>query len=294
MDKIFKSLSTRELAWAIWILVALAVCMFSNNMRRSFAEIIKALLAWKISVSLLAFFLHTSLYVLILFKLRLWDVSLLKDTIIWGISFGFVSLVNINKVNDSTYFKKVFLDTIKWTIAIEFVINFFTFSLIKELIFVPVIVFSATMQAFASLKPEHKQVETLFKYFLTALGAFIFVFSLFKTIEQHSQILSFDNFKSFLLPVYLSITSLPFMYFYNLLVKYEELWTRLNFSIRDKQDRQRVKRQILLVANFNIDTLVMISKNIAKPVNVYNDFSYEMIKAISKGQYNGFDEHPDN
>jgi hypothetical protein len=261
-------------------------------MRQSFAGIVKALIAWKISVSLLAFFLHTSLYVFILSKLRLWDISLLKDTVIWAISFGFVSLMNINKVNNSAYFRKVFFDTIKWTIAIEFVINFFTFSLTKELIVVPIILFSAAMQAFASLKPEHKQVENLFKYSLMAFGTFIFFFSLYKTIELHSQVFTLDNLKSFLLPLFLSITFLPFMYLYNLLVKYEELWTRLNFSIRNKQDRQRVKRQILFIANFNIDKLVMISKNIAKPVHVYNDFSYEMIKTISRGQYKGFDEQP--
>jgi hypothetical protein len=107
---------------------------------------------------------------------------------------------------------------------------------------------------------------------------------------KHSQLFTVDNLKSFLLPVFLLITFLPFMYLYNLLVKYEELWTRLDFSIRNKQDRQRVKRQILLVANLNIDKLVSISKNIAKPINVYNDFSYEMIKTISKGKYIGFDE----
>jgi hypothetical protein len=198
--------------------------------------------------------------------------------------------MNVNKVNDSTYFKTVLLDTVKWTIALEFIINFFTFSLTKELIFVPILVFSAMLQAVASFKPEHKQVENLFKYILTTFGIVIFIFSLYKTIEHHSKLFTFDNLKCFLLPVFLSITFLPFMYLYNLLVKYEELWIRLQFIIRNKHDRQRVKRQILWIANFNINKLVRISKNIAKPVNVYNDFSNEMVKTISKGKYIGSDE----
>ena len=116
MNKIFDSLSTRELAWTLWILIALIACMFSKNIRQSFSGIIKALFAWKISVSLLAFFLHTFFYVFIIYKFGLWDISLLKDTLIWTLGFGFISLLNINKVNDSAYFKKVFFDTIKWTI----------------------------------------------------------------------------------------------------------------------------------------------------------------------------------
>lgn len=130
------------------------------------------------------------------YKVGLWNVAFLKDTIIWTLSFGFVSLVNINKVNDTKYFKNVFFDAIKWTIAIEFVVNFFTFSLTKEIILVPTIVFSAMMQAFASFDPKHKQVETLMKNFLMYFSIFVFLFSLYKTIEKHSELFTVDNLKS--------------------------------------------------------------------------------------------------
>lgn len=236
------------------------------------------------------FYTYRTLCFLYFYKVGLWNVAFLKDTIIWTLSFGFVSLVNINKVNDTKYFKNVFFDAIKWTIAIEFVVNFFTFSLTKEIILVPTIVFSAMMQAFASFDPKHKQVETLMKNFLMYFSIFVFLFLLYKTIEKHSELFTVDNLKSFILPVFLTITFLPFMYFYNLLIKYEELWVRLKFSIRNKKIRQRVKRQILLAANFNIDKLVSISKNIAKPINVYNDLSNNMVKQISKGSYIGLYE----
>ena len=219
----------------------------------------------------------------------MWDITMLKDTVIWTLGFGFVALVNTNKINDSKYFKNVFFDAIKWTIAIEFIVNFFTFSLTKELILVPIIVLAAMMQAVASFDPKHKQVENLMKNFLLLFSAFVFLFSLYKTIQQHNALFSFDNLKSFLIPVYLTITFLPFMYFYNLLVKYEELWVRLKFIIRNKKDRKRIKCRILFIANLNIDKLASISKNIAKPVNVYHDLSNKMIRQISKGEYIGDD-----
>lgn len=290
MDKILNNLSTREIAWAIWILIPLIACMFGKDIRKSIFSVLKALFAWQISISLLAFFLHTSIYVFILFKLGLWNISLLKDTIIWTLSFGFISLININKVNSSEYFKNVLIDAVKWTIGIEFIANFFTFSLTKELILAPILVLSAMIQTVASLKQENKQVENLFKNILTAFGIFIFFFSLYKTIEEHSKVFTIDNLKSFMLPVILTITFLPFMYLYNLIVKYESLWLTLRFNIKNEKDRNKVKRQILLVANFNIDKVVNISNNIAKPINIYNDLSYEMIKKVSKGRYIGLDE----
>lgn len=291
MDKIFDSFSTRELAIAIWILIAIIACLFSKNIRQSMAGVLKALFAWKILVTLLAFFIHTAFYVFILFKIGLWDITLLKDTTIWTLGFGFVSLVNISKVNDTKYFKNVFFDAIKWTIAIEFIVNFFPFSLTKELILVPIIIFSAMMQAVASFDPKHKQLENLMKNFLMLLSIFIFLFSLYKTVEMHSKLFTIANLKSFILPFYLTITFLPFMYFYNLLVKYEDLWVRLKFIIRNKKDRRRVKRQILFVANFNVNKLVSISKNIVKPLNVHHDLSFNMVKQISKGEYKDFDEN---
>jgi hypothetical protein len=293
MEKVFDSLSTRELAIAIWIIIALIACFFNKNIRQSIFGIFKALLAWKILVSLFIFFAYTTFCVFILYKISLWDITMLKDTVIWTLGFGFVALVNTNKINDSRYFKNVFFDAIKWTIAIEFIVNFFTFNLTKELILVPIIVLAAMMQAVASFDPKHKQVENLMKNFLLLFSAFIFLFSLYKTIQQHSDLFTFDNFKSFLLPVYLTITFLPFMYFYNLLVKYEELWVRLKFIIRNKKDRKRIKHRILFIANINIDKLASISKNIAKPVNVYHDLSNKMIIQISKGEYIGNDSQLD-
>lgn len=290
MDKIIDSLSTRELAYATWSLIAFTVCMFNKKIRESFANMIKALFAWKISVTLLAFFIHSALYVYILFNLGLWDISLLKDTLIWALSFGFISLMNAIKVNESKYFKTVLFSTINWIIALEFILNFFTFNLPIELIFVPIIVFSVMIKTYTSNKTEYKPVENLFKYILIIFGIAIFVFSLYKTIYHLNQVFTLDNLKSFLLPVYLSLTFLPFMYIFTLFCRYEVLWVRLNFLINDKQKRLRIKKQILLVANLNIDKLVSISKNISKPINVNNDFSNEMIKSISIGKYRGSDE----
>lgn len=290
MKEIIDSISNRELAISIWIIIALVACLFSKNIRHAIARVLKALFAWKISVSLFALFLHTAFYIGILYKIGFWNFSLLKDSIIWYLSFGFVSLINITKINDKKYFRNVFLDTIKWTIAIEFIINFFAFSLTKEIILVPILFLSASLQAVASFDPKHKQIENLFKNLLMYFSIFVFIFSLYKTINEYNIVFTMDNLKSFLLPIILSITFLPFMYLYNLLVKYETLWVRLKFMVRNETERKRLKRQILIIANFDINKLVNISKNIAKPINVYNDFSTEMIKQISKGQYRGEDE----
>jgi len=285
MDNIFNSFSTRELAIAFWISIGLIACMFGKSIRQSIFRFIKSFFAWKISVLLLVFFTYTAFCVLIFYKLNFWNITLLKDTIIWTFGFGIVSLINISKANDTGYFKSMFFDAVKWTIAIVFIINFFTFSLATELIIIPIIVFSVMLQDVASSDSKYKKVENLIKNIFVCFSIFVFLFSLYRTIEKYSELFTIDNLKSLLLPVFLTITFLPFMYLFNLVSKYEDLWVRLRFVIRNDNDRKRVKWQIFLIANFNINKLMSISKNIAMPVNVYNDTSKEMIKQISKGQY---------
>jgi hypothetical protein len=290
MNKIIDSFSTRETALVIWIFIVFIASIFSKNFRGFIFDIFKLLLSWKISLSLIAFFVHTGFYIFILYRLGFWDNSLLKDTAFWIIGFGIVAIMNINKVNSNTYFKTIFLDAIKWTIAIEFIVNFFTFSLTKELIILPIIVFSATIQAVASFDKKHKQMEFLMKNLLLYFSLFVFLYSFYKTLTNHKDLFTFDNLKSFILPVILSITFLPFMYLFNLIAKYEDLWVILNCNVKNNIDRNRIKRHILWIAKFNIDKVVSISHNIAKPINIYNDLSYEMIKKVSKGKYVGYDE----
>jgi hypothetical protein len=224
MYKIINSFSTRETSLVIWLTLFILFCLFNKSLRKSIGNVLMILFSGKILLSLIAYLIHTSIYIFLLYKYKLWDISLLKDTIFWTLGFGFVAMMNVNKVNNNAYFKNLFFDAIKWTIAIEFIVNFFTFSLIKELIILPPVVFSAMMQAFASFEKNHKQVENLFKNLLMYFSFFIFFFSLYMTYEQYNELFTTDNFKSFILPVILSITFLPFMYLYNLLLKYESLW----------------------------------------------------------------------
>lgn len=132
------------------------------------------------------------------------------------------------------------------------------------------------------MNPEHKRVEVLIKNIFTFFSIFVFFYSLYKTIQEYREIFNTESLKSFLLPVILTLTFIPFIYLYTLIVKYEELWIKLNVLIRNKAQRKKIKRQIIFVANLDINKLTNISQNIAKPLNALNDYSIKTIKQISK------------
>lgn len=289
MNKILDSFSTREIALFIWILISLTLMLFSKSIRNSIFGFLKALFIKEFIFILFLFFIHTLFYVFVLHKVNLWHMSLLKDTAFWMFGFGCVTMFNVNDLNKNSDFKKLLIEVIKWTVIIEYFVNFFTFSLITEIIILPILVWFSMMQVYASYEEKYKQVENMMKFIIGGFSVFIFFFSLYKTITNSSDFFTIENLKTFLLPVILSITFLPFLYIFNLVVKYELLWIVLNCNIREKRNRQSTKRKIILIANLNIDKVVSIKQNIAKPINIYHDFSSDMIKKVSKGRYVGFD-----
>jgi hypothetical protein len=290
MDKFIDSFSNRESALVIWIFASIFLMMFSKSIRKSILDVLKAFFVKQIIITTLLFILYVYLIVISLSKLGLWDKSLLKDTFFWVIGFGFVLIANVNKANSIKYFKQVIKDAIKWTIIVEFIVSFYTFSLKTELIILPVIVFSAMIQTYASFDPKHTQVETLFKRFLELISVSIFCVVVYKTIKSTSLLLTYDNLKSFILPLILTFAFMPFIYILSVYAKYEILNVRLNMSIKDTKVRNKLKKYILSVATINIDKIVSISENIAKPTYIYHDYSLEMVEKISKGKYVGSDE----
>lgn len=290
MNRILDSFSTRDIALFIWILIAVILMLFSKNIRNSMFGFLKALFIKEFILILFLFIIHTLFYIFVLHKVNLWHMSLLKDTIFWMFGFGCVSMFNVNDLNKNSDFRKLLIEVLKWTVVIEYFVNFFTFSLTKEIIILPILVWFSMMQVFASYKEEHKPVEKMMKFIIGCFSIFIFFFSLYKTVTNSSDFFTIDNLKTFLLPVILSITFLPFLYGFNLFVKYEELWVRLNFYKLNKQTKRNLKIKIMLIANFDLDKVENVSRNIAKPINIYNDFSSDMVKKVVKGKYVGFDE----
>ncbi len=295
ISEILKSISNREKALLIWLTLLLIVILFNKGIRQSLWEEItllfaKEIFAKEILFPILALTLNTAFFVFLLYKLNLWDFSLLKDTIFWFVGLGFITLINVNKANDINYFKNFVLDTLKWTIIVEFIINFISFNLWIELIILPIMTMAGRIQVLAERNIKHQAVKKLMEYFIAYFSLFVFCCSLYLTIKQHENFLSIQTLKTFILPMVLSLTLLPFIYLFNLLVKYQSLWKVLKSNIRDKKLRAKVKKRILWIANFNINKVVSITENIAKPILLYNDFSSEMIRTVSEGQYIGNDK----
>lgn len=267
--------STREIALFIWIIVFVLLISLRQSVRKSIGGLFKALF----SKHLFRVFLILTTYILLTLYLLnligLWDKSLTKDTTFWFFTVAMVTFFKVNEAKDFRFFKEIIIDSIKWIVVIEFLINFYTFGLWTELILVPIIVFISIIQAYSQTDKKYEPVEKLFRTIISIIGLMLLVYIIYETVVEFQKTFTIQNLKSLLHPVIMTFLFLPFAYMLALYMTYEVLFIRVDFLARDKKVARRIKRQIILTANLNIERLNRISKNL----NIV-DFTSDDIKGF--------------
>lgn len=273
--------NNREIALLFWIaLIVMAVLL--SKLRKSLVPIFKILTGkmFLIIFSLIGAYLYG--IILLLKNLEVWQISNLKDVLFWLFSVGLILVFKINEAKSNAYFKGIFLSAIKWTIVLEFIVNLYSFSLLTEIIILPVLVFLAMKQAFAEMDEKHKMVSKFLQNVIAVAGLLIFSFSLYKTLINFDAVLTFQNLVVFLLPSTITVLFIPFVYFLALYSTYESYFIHLDFMTVKKDKVKEVKKLILRIANINLDKLLRIKKNFEKRVFYDDTVLKDYVQEISK------------
>jgi hypothetical protein len=264
MENIINFFNNREKALIIWILIVFVCMLVYKNSRTPFLSMLKALFASKVTIGLLVMLAYISLVVFAAYKVHFWDISLLKDTIMWVVGTAFIMFFNYDKANtESHYFKKVLLDNVKFVVFLEFITNLYVFSFIAEFLLVPVLFVIAAMLVVSNTKKEYKPVKNVLQFLLAAYGMFLIIFAIVQAVSDLKGFATLYNLKDFLLAPLLTVSFLPFVYFLALYATYEALFTRVDIFLSD-QNKELIrftKRQILRVCLFNLKKLNRFSKN---------------------------------
>lgn len=264
MTKLTDIFSTRELSLLIWLTFLIIALTFVKEIRKTMVGVISAFFVTKIVSVFAVLTIYLGLILFLLKSFSLWDVTLLKDTIFWFFSFAVVTFFSINKAKDIVFFKTFLVDSFKWTIFIEFLVNFYTFSLTTELILFPIILIVATTQAFSQTDKMNEQVTKLLTNILSIIGTTYFLYALYKTLFDYKNVFTLHNLNSLVLPILLTTLLLPFYYLLAVIMQYEELFIRADFMTNDKKKSKLLKREILLTAKLNLNKIKTIKTNLNK------------------------------
>lgn len=257
--------NNRELSTIIWIVILVFGIQFKKETRQATRGLIKAFLATSIVVVNLLAVLYSSLIIYLLYQIEFWNSFLLKDSIYWFIGSGFLILFNLNKANkEKHFFRKILRDNLKLILILEFLVNFHHFGLLVELIILPIITFLAMLQAVAEREERTIKVKSLIDWFFAIFGLIVLGISIRDVLVVFRDFANIPNLKSFLLPIILSITFIPFAYCIALYMNFQILFIRLSLFVRDENDLRYAKWRTLLKSRMSLKKLNLISFKINK------------------------------
>lgn len=248
---IFEIFNTRELAYLIWGTVVFCVFLFVKSLRRDFLPVLKSLVDRHFLRVYFFTILYISLCCFTISRIGLWDFSLIKDTIVWGIFAALPMMYNIMQAkNLKRYFGSTLKDLFQITIVLEFVLGLYTFSLWAELLIVPITLMLGTLIAFSGQDEKNHKVTKLFKWISAALGLFLIAEVIGHIIGHFTEYWRISYFKQFLLPLTLAVMFVPFLYLLVCFARFEETFAVLKIRIKSPKLLRYTKR-ILFFGFFN-------------------------------------------
>jgi len=255
--------NTREVAIAIWLAIVIAWGSTKPSVRGAASAVLKTFTQRLILVPLGFMAVYICFIVYGLYEMGLWDVGQLKNTILWSVSVAAVSLFNVNDIaEDPHYFRKAIKDNLKLIAVFEFVVAFYTFSLLAELLIVPLATILVAMQAIAESRKEFELVEKVLGNILALFGVGLVAHALFYIISDFSSFATRENLVDFVLPPVLSLLFTPFLFVIMLYVIYERIFIRLRFAIDDPELRAFAKQQAIINFRSQTELLNRWSRNL--------------------------------
>lgn len=248
--------NNRELATLIWLLVFLTLINFSRENRESIKKILNLIFSKQLLTIWLLVALHISLAAYLLHFIGLWEISELKDTIIWVLLVAPATIFTFYKEKDNKkYFKNSLLENFRFSLIVEFLSGLYVFSFIAEFVLLPTITFLSVLLIFAKREEKYKPVQTLLEVILFCVGLILIYHTISQIIIQVKTLATIDTLRSFILPPIFAIWFIPFLYCLSLYTAYEDAYIRVNAALSKTGILRFAKKRALLLFNINVEGL---------------------------------------
>lgn len=261
MVKIDEFITNREIATIIWV-IAYAMCLIYKNraLLNSLHNVISAVVKAKYALLLLVIF-PTIISIFILSLFITIDYDIYKTIVIWTLSTNLlVHSFSLNNVDDFktllSYYSKVIL-TIP---MIWYVIDFISYSLIAEMIIIPLIFLINGMYNCDYIKlPENIKVRKI----VTRLYILMYCFwgySFYLAISS-KDFCTKENLEQFISTPTATFVYMALTYPLILILKYQELFYCIN-TIMFNSIQSNYRNKIFSFCKFNINKLSFLKKQI--------------------------------
>lgn len=229
MNTAIASITTREIASAIWLAVFLVVVLIQKSTRESLGSVFQALLQPMLLIPLAIGAAYAAAEIYLLDRLGWWSVANLKTTIVWLFTFAFVTMFEAATARGrKAELGKITVEILSVAGLLTFITELYSFPLWAEVVALPFVTVIALMGMMATQKPDHAQVAKLMGC-LSALVGFSYIgFSLWKTYQLWSETATLANALELAIPILLSLGFIPFLYAWRAYVAYSDAFATVS------------------------------------------------------------------
>lgn len=251
MDNII-SLSNREMASLVWILVILGWLVSASSRRSSLVGVIKIafqpiLLKIDAAIILYSALIH---YCFVKFSIW-WPAPDIKLFLYWCV--GVAIVVSYRTVSGGA---KVIVshlkDFFKVVVFFEFFISLPLLSFIGELLFIPFLVVLGAVYAIVERNENMENVRKIVNIILYLITGILSSFLIYKVIKDPQLILSPNSFTNIIYPIVMSLFFIPFLISLNIYCIVEKNIIELSIHLED----QKLARNLVIssLLSFNLNT----------------------------------------
>lgn len=254
-NKNYSFFNTREWAIIVWATLFIVFFIITNKkVKNTLFDLLKIFLNHKILITTLFTFLFIVIVVNLLYLVGLWSPLQLKNTILWGIFTGFfVNMKVATNKTDVLFYKDWILNSFTLAAIVQFVVGIETFNFKVELfLIVPLSFMISIFLGVSKSKTEYKLAENFFNILFILFGVIILFFSIKNIINNINKINKVITLLDFVLPFFLSLLFLPYIFFLKMLCVYEVMFIRIKIK---KEDSFKAKLYLLQKINFRYHLL---------------------------------------
>ncbi|HLP37009.1 hypothetical protein [Lacibacter sp.] len=277
------------MALLIWMFPLFLWIAFTSNFLKAAGKILQSFFWSKLTPYFLAVVTYVTGIVYLLFKIHLWDLSQLKNTVLWYFTVGVASLFHITDKNKSNYLNATIKDVLSLTAIIQFIIGVYSFSLFVELILIPFVVIITGMVVVAESNKEHHRLIPVLRKLTALIGLILIFYSLFKIISDFKSLSNESTLTDFLVPAVLSFLFLPMLYIISIVVTLDDVFTGIDKRIKYPELQRYARWKTLLYFHVNKNDLYRWRKLLPlQHIKSRNDIdnSIQLIKEMKRNESN--------
>lgn len=270
MNEFLQSFSNREISIFTWSIIFIIILIFSQRKDlKKIGNLLKMLLNKYFVVIYFVIAIYFYFIISYLNGNGIWEISLYKDFIFWFLTTALVMVFNVTSLKNFKDFKLVILKLFSITLFSEFLIGFFNFSLLGELILIPTVTFISLLYFYTDYNKEKEGYLTVSKFFnslLSIVGISILIYAVYKITTNGKDLLSISNLKSFLFSPLFTLLFIPIVYLIVVFMKYEDIFGNLNrLQFINRKRKLKIKILFLFFGNINLKSL-----DSAKEITIWN------------------------